>query len=133
MVGLDIETSEDERKIVKISSFRKKAISASNRFKNSFRRKSRGRIKSEPGGINAEDLRSIDTFRQLLLKDDLLPTKHDDPYMMLRFFFSSSDQTKVMYCVMKADIKRWCVNSTHERKKFATQVQLKIDDWHFGK
>ena len=92
MGGLDIETSEDERKIVKISSFRKKAISASNRFKKSFRRKRRStsrRIVSEPGGINADDLRSIDAFRQLLLQDDLLPTQHDDPHMMLRFFFNS--------------------------------------------
>ncbi|KAF8112735.1 hypothetical protein N665_0062s0079 [Sinapis alba] len=105
----DIETSEDERKIVKISSFRKKAISASNRFKNSFRRKTRwnsSRIKSEPGGINAEDLKSIDTFRQLLLQDDLLPTKHDDPYMMLRFLRArklDTEKAKQMW----SDMLQW--------------------------
>ncbi|CAH8386547.1 unnamed protein product [Eruca vesicaria subsp. sativa] len=120
----DIETSEDERKIVKISSFRKKAISASNRFKKSFRRKSRrtsSRIVSEPGGINAEDLRSINAFRQLLLQDDLLPAQHDDPHMMLRFLKArkfDTEKAKQMW----SDMLQW-------RKDFG--VDTIIEDFEF--
>lgn len=87
-----MDISEDEKKIAKMSSFKKKAIGASNRFKNSFKRKTRrtsSRIVSEPiaDNINAEDLRSIDAFRQLLVQEHLLPSKHEDPHMMLRFLF----------------------------------------------
>lgn len=65
MGGLDIEILEDERKIVKISFFRKKVISVLNRFKKLFRRKSwriSSRIVLELGGINVEDFRFIDVF-----------------------------------------------------------------------
>lgn len=92
MCGLDMEISGDEKKIAKMSSFKKKAIGASNRFKNSFKRKTRrtgSRIVSEPveDDINAEDLQSIKVFRQHLVDDGLLLSRHDDHHMMLRFLF----------------------------------------------
>ena len=90
--------SEEERKIAKMSSLKKKAINASNRFKNSFSKK--GRKSSSKvmcvtieDDIDAEDLQSLDAFRQALVLDELLPSNLDDLHMMLRyalFFFSLS-------------------------------------------
>ncbi|CAL9227997.1 unnamed protein product [Arabidopsis halleri] len=82
--------SEEERKIVKMCSLKKKAINASNRFKNSFKKKGRrssSRVMSVPieDDIDAEDLQALDAFRQALVLDELLPSKLDDLHMMLRF------------------------------------------------
>lgn len=82
--------SEEERKIVKMCSLKKKAISASNRFKNSFKKKGRrstSRVMSVPieDDIDAEELQSLDAFRQALVLDELLPSNLDDLHMMLRY------------------------------------------------
>lgn len=89
-VKSEIEMSEEERKIVKMSSLKKKAINASNRFKNSFKKKGRrstSRVMSVPieDDIDAEDLQALDAFRQALVLDELLPSKLDDLHMMLRY------------------------------------------------
>uniref|UniRef100_M4DMD0 CRAL-TRIO domain-containing protein n=1 Tax=Brassica campestris TaxID=3711 RepID=M4DMD0_BRACM len=71
-----------------MGSLKKKALSASNRFKNSIKKKGRrSRVMSVPieNDIDAEDLQSIDVFRQVLVLDELLPYKLDDLHMMLRF------------------------------------------------
>ncbi|KAG5407660.1 hypothetical protein IGI04_013779, partial [Brassica rapa subsp. trilocularis] len=84
----EIEILEEERKIMKMGSLKKKALSASNRFKNSIKKKGRrSRVMSVPieNDIDAEDLQSIDVFRQVLVLDELLPYKLDDLHMMLRF------------------------------------------------
>lgn len=86
----EIEMAEEERKIVKMCSLKKKAMSASNRFKNSFKKKGRrstSRVMSVPieDDIDAEDLQAIDAFRQALVLDELLPSKLDDLHMMLRY------------------------------------------------
>ncbi|CAE5984523.1 unnamed protein product [Arabidopsis arenosa] len=86
----DMENSDDGRKIVKMSSLKQKAISASNRFKNSFKKKTRrtsSKIVSAANtdDINGEDYLSVEAFRQVLVLNDLLPSKHDDLHMMLRF------------------------------------------------
>uniref|UniRef100_A0A1J3ER33 Phosphatidylinositol/phosphatidylcholine transfer protein SFH7 n=1 Tax=Noccaea caerulescens TaxID=107243 RepID=A0A1J3ER33_NOCCA len=122
----DMEISGDEKKIAKMSSFKKKAIGASNRFKNSFKRKTRrtgSRIVSEPveDDINAEDLQSIKVFRQHLLDDGLLPSRHDDHHMMLRFLRArkiDTEKAKQMW----SDMLQW-------RKDFGADTI--IEDFEF--
>lgn len=90
MLISEIEILEEERKIMKMGSLKKKALSASNRFKNSIKKKGRrSRVMSVPieNDIDAEDLQSIDVFRQVLVLDELLPYKLDDLHMMLRYTF----------------------------------------------
>ena len=72
----EIEFSEDEKK-TRLAAFKKKAINASNKFRNSLTKKTRRNSKvmsvSIDHNINAEDLQAVDAFRQALILDELLP------------------------------------------------------------
>lgn len=83
-----VVNTEDERK-TRLGSLKKKAITASNKFRHSLKKKVRrpSRVMSAVNfndDLDAEEQQAVDAFRQALILDELLPAKHDDHHMMLR-------------------------------------------------
>lgn len=85
----DVEISEEERK-TRMGSLKKKAMTASARFRNSLTRKHR-RSQSRVLSVEMEDVhdieetKAVESLRQALIAEELLPAKHDDYHKMLRF------------------------------------------------
>lgn len=87
----EVEVLEDEKK-TRIGSLKKVAINASNKFRHSLKR---GRRSSKVMSVveiedlhDPEEAKAVDAFRQALILEELLPSRHDDYHMMLRLITS---------------------------------------------
>ncbi|GAV65275.1 CRAL_TRIO domain-containing protein/CRAL_TRIO_N domain-containing protein [Cephalotus follicularis] len=117
-----VEIDEDEKK-TRTGSLKKAAISASNKFRYSLTKRGR-RSSSKVMSVDiiederdAEELKAVDAFRQALILEELLPSKHDDYHMMLRFLKARKfdiEKTKQMW----SDMIQW-------RKEFGADTITK--------
>ncbi|KAG6534606.1 phosphatidylinositol/phosphatidylcholine transfer protein SFH12-like [Zingiber officinale] len=120
--GLDV-ISEDDRR-TKIESLKKKAHDASTKFRSlSKRRRRSSRVMSVSieDVRDAEEMKAVEAFRQILILEEMLPSKHDDYHTMLRFLKARKfdiEKTKQMW----ADMLNW-------RKEFGADTIL--EDFEF--
>ncbi|XP_031285536.1 phosphatidylinositol/phosphatidylcholine transfer protein SFH9 isoform X1 [Pistacia vera] len=110
--GVDVETSEDDKRRSRSRYLRKKAMSASTRLTHSLRKRGKRVSDSRYASISIEDVRdaeeekAVNAFRKTLIANDLLPPRHDDYHTMLRFLKARKfdiDKTVQMW----ADMLNW--------------------------
>ncbi|KAA3474401.1 phosphatidylinositol/phosphatidylcholine transfer protein SFH12-like isoform X2 [Gossypium australe] len=110
----EMDASEEEKN--RRGSFKK---TASNRFRNSRKRRSSKVISVEiDDERDTEEMQSVETLRQALTAEDMLPEKHDDYHTFLKARRFDIEKTKQMW----GDMLKW-------RKEFGTDTIL--EDFEF--
>ncbi|XP_019413038.1 PREDICTED: phosphatidylinositol/phosphatidylcholine transfer protein SFH9-like isoform X2 [Lupinus angustifolius] len=106
------ETSEDELRKSRSRSLRRKAMTASTRLTYSLKKRNSRVFDYQGASIFIEDVRdaseeeAVNSFREKLLTNDLLPASHDNYHTMLRFLKARKfdiDKTVQMW----ADMLHW--------------------------
>ncbi|XP_020103291.1 phosphatidylinositol/phosphatidylcholine transfer protein SFH13-like isoform X2 [Ananas comosus] len=123
----DVENSEDERRRLTIGSLKKKALNASSRFTHSLKKRGKRKVECRTSSVSIEDVRdeqeerAVYTFQQEVISRNLLPDKHNDYHMLLRFLKARKfdiDKATLMW----AEMLQW-------RKEFGADTIL--EDFKF--
>ncbi|CAO2168784.1 unnamed protein product [Urochloa humidicola] len=123
----DVENSEDERRRLSIGSLKKKALNASNKLTHSLKKRGKRKVEHRASSFTIEDVRDeqeervVFTFQQELLNRNLLPDKHNDYHLLLRFLKARKFDTEKAI-QMWSEMFQW-------RKEFGADTIL--EDFNF--
>lgn len=129
----DMENSEDEVRLSRLRSLKKKAMNASNRLTHSFKKRRKRKVHYKAPSIEIEDVRDANEekivyeLREKLLDKNLLPPRHDDYHTLLRFLkarYFDIEKTIIMWEEMLNWRKEFGADTVLEDYKFAELAEV---------